>query len=55
LHKIDRKVVRHLFEEKFSSARMANDYVKIYEKLAEKTGSKVKSIYPIGERKLSAI
>jgi glycosyltransferase involved in cell wall biosynthesis len=55
LHKLDRKTVRHLFEEKFSSVRMANDYVKIYEKLTGKTRSKVKSIYPIRERKLSAI
>jgi len=55
LHRIDRKKVRQLFEEKFSSIRMANDYLKIYKKLAEKPRTKVKSIFPISERKLSAI
>lgn len=55
LHKIDRKEVRKLFEERFSSRRMALDYLKIYEKLVSKARSKVKTIYPLGVTKLSAI
>jgi len=55
LHKIDRKEVRFHFEERFSSRRMMLDYLKIYEKQVSKARSKVKTIYPLGVTKLSAI
>ena len=55
LHKIDRKVVRHLFEERFTSRKMAMDYINIYEMLGGKKRPKIKSIFPLSERKLSAI
>jgi glycosyltransferase involved in cell wall biosynthesis len=55
LHRVDRKVVRRLFEERFSSRKMAIDYIKIYETLGGKKRSEIKSIFPLSERKHSAI
>ncbi|MEO6945917.1 MAG: glycosyltransferase family 4 protein [Nitrobacter sp.] len=37
LLKMDRRVVRKRFEERFSATRMANDYVKLYRKLMDIT------------------
>jgi len=33
---LDRKAIRARFEERFSAARMASDYVKIYQKMLRK-------------------
>lgn len=35
IHTIDRKIVRKIFEEKFSSERMASDYINVYEEMVD--------------------
>jgi len=37
LHTIDRKAVRATFDRRWTSRRMAEDYVSVYEELAQPT------------------
>jgi glycosyltransferase involved in cell wall biosynthesis len=41
---LDRHVVRRRFEERFSSSRMANDYVEVYRKLHRNAGVRVPTL-----------
>jgi glycosyltransferase involved in cell wall biosynthesis len=46
LHLIDRRRVRARFEERFSSRRMAQDYVAVYERLIARQGFMPSSVMP---------
>jgi glycosyltransferase involved in cell wall biosynthesis len=43
IQRLDRKRCRQVFEKRFSAARMARDYVKIYQRLADKKPRSIKA------------
>jgi glycosyltransferase involved in cell wall biosynthesis len=45
-HALDRGAIRRRFEQRFSAARMARDYVALYRKLARATGTRPRIVAP---------
>ena len=53
IHELSREQCREIFEQRFSAARMAGNYVQVYERLLSEKGQVVElQPHPYGEKQL---
>lgn len=58
IHMLSRKIVRSVFEQRFTASRMANDYIRLYKRLAcqpKKTALRIGDYHPVTKVALKVI